>query len=76
MSIAEKVKAKYVTAIDAMELAVRMAERYHGLKRPPGATAEEAFDRMPDEIQHAWGRAANAAMDYFKEQIDGLKQTN
>lgn len=76
MNIAEKVKAKYICHFDAQELAVRLAETYNRIKRPPGATAEQAFSLMPDDMKEAWAAAANTALRYIQEQIDGLKRTN
>jgi hypothetical protein len=74
MSVVEKTKTKYITAIDPMELAVRLAESYNGLKRPPGWTTSQAFFSMEAQSQNAWLRSANAAMDYWRERINDLKQ--
>ena len=76
MSIIEKSKAKYITAIDPMELAVRLAETYNGLRRPPGATTSQAFFSMEPQSQDAWMCAANAAMEYWRECINDLKKPN
>jgi hypothetical protein len=74
VSVIEKTKAKYITAIDPMELAVRLAESYNSLKRPPAASTSQAFFSMPTDSQDAWMRAANAAMEYWRERINDLKQ--
>lgn len=74
MGIVEKTKAKYITAIDPMELAVRLAESYNEMKRPPGASASQAFFSMEPESQNAWMRAANCAMEYWRERINDLQK--
>lgn len=71
-----KIKAKYVAAIDPMELAVRMAESYNGLKRPPGASTSAAFFSMEAESQDAWLRAANSAMEYWRECINDMQRAS
>lgn len=72
----EKVAAKYVTPIDPMELAVRLAESFNQMKRPPGATAAEALFSMEKESADAYLRAANAVLEYWRECIDDIQQTN
>jgi hypothetical protein len=72
--IAAKTEKKYITPIDACELAVRLAESYNRMKRPPGASGAAAFFSMEQEAQDAWMRAATAAMDYWRECIKNLQR--
>ncbi len=71
-----KVAAKFVAPIDPMELAVRLAESYNGLKRPPEASTSAAFFGMSAKTQDAWMRAANSAMEYWRECINEMQRTN
>ena len=66
----EKIATKFITPISEAELAVRMCEASYRLKRPPGATAEQALDAMDDESRGDWRRAARAAMEYWRECIE------
>lgn len=75
-SHSNKVAERFVTPIDAMELAVRLAESYNGMKRPEGATASAAFFSMERASQDAWMTAATAAMDYWRECINQMQRTN
>lgn len=72
----DKVAAKFVAPIDAMELAVRLAEALNGMKRPPGATAAESFFTIEKESADAYMRAATAAMDYWRECINEMQRAN
>ena len=70
----ETIKAKYITPIDPMELAVRLAESYNGLKRPPEASTSTAFFSMTPDSQDAWMRAAHSAMEYWRECINNMQR--
>jgi hypothetical protein len=69
--LATKVRAKYLAPIDEAELAVRMCEASYQLKRPPGLTAVGALKAMEDDSRDGWRRAARAAMEYWRECIEG-----
>jgi hypothetical protein len=74
-----KAKAKVsatVAAVSEAELALRLVEAVHGLKRPPGLTAEQAMATMPDETQARWQKAARAAMKYWFECIQAMQQSH
>jgi hypothetical protein len=71
-----KVAEKFVTPINAMELAVRLAESLNGMKRPQGSTAAQAFFSMEKDSGDAYMRAATAAMDYWRECINLMQRTN
>lgn len=72
----QKVAQKFVTPVDPMELAVRLAESYNQLKRPPGASTSQAFFSMEEPSQDAWLRAANAGMEYWRECIQQMQKVN
>lgn len=72
----KKATARYIAPIDPVELAVRLAESYNGLKRPEGATSKQSFLSMEKESQDAWLRAANTAMLYWRECIAAANSTN
>jgi hypothetical protein len=79
MTAIDKAKAvgtKHIAAIDPVELAIRMCEASNNLKRPPGLTARQALDAMEDDSRDGWTRAANAAMEYWRECIQQMQQTN
>ncbi len=67
---------KTVAAISEAELAVRMCEANYNLRRPAGSTAEQALDGMEPEVRDGWRRSARAAMDYWRECIQQMQQTN
>lgn len=71
-----KVAEKFVAPIDPMELAVRLAESYNGLRRPPEASTSAAFFSMTVASQDAWLRAANSAMEYWRDCIKDMQRTN
>lgn len=71
-----KSAAKYVAPIDPVELAVRLAESYNQMRRPEGATGMQAFLGMEKEAQDAWLRAANTAMNYWRECIADANSSN
>jgi hypothetical protein len=53
--------------LDQYELALRMLEAAVGFRRPPGLSAQEALTYAPDNLRHAYLRAAQAATVYFVE---------
>lgn len=65
-----------VAEISEAELAVRMCEANYGIRRPPGSTAEQALDNMDQEVRLAWRRSAQAAMNYWRECISNMQQSN
>jgi hypothetical protein len=72
-----KAKAsKTVAAVSEAELTLRLVEAVHGIRRPPGATAEQALATMPEETQARWQKAARAAMKYWFECIQAMQQAN
>lgn len=71
-----KIAERFVAPIDPMELAVRLAESYNGLKRPPEASTSQAFFSMEPPSQDAWLRTANAAMEYWRECIKDMQRAN
>jgi hypothetical protein len=70
----ERTIKKFVTPIDPMELAVRLAESYNGMTRPEGASAAQAFFGMERASQDAWMSAATAAMEYWRECINNMQR--
>ena len=79
MTAIDKAKAvgtKHIATIDPVELAIRMCEASYNLKRPPGLTARQALNAMEDDSRDGWTRAANAAMEYWRECIQQMRQTN
>jgi hypothetical protein len=70
----DSIKAKYIAPIDSMELAVRLAESYNGMKRPPEASTSAAFFSMEAASQDAWLRAAHSAMEYWRECINNMQR--
>jgi hypothetical protein len=62
---------KGIVEIDANELAVRIFEGIAGKKLPPWSTQEKvAFIATQDpRMAQMIAKAANAAVDYFSEQI-------
>jgi hypothetical protein len=73
-TLKKKVIAKLIAPISEAELAVRMCEASNNLKRPPGRTAAQALDAMEDDSRNGWRRAARAAMDYWRECIEGAQR--
>ena len=64
---------KYITAIDADEVACRFLEAFQGVKRPLGASAQQAIDGLFDSERIAARKAAAAVMDYWRECIAELQ---
>lgn len=73
---AKQVGATHLTAISEAELACRLFEAAARVKRPPGATAEQALDSLEDEDRMRWRAAARAAMEYWRECIQQMQPTN
>lgn len=78
MSGADKAKRTLLgIEIPRDELACRLAEAAMGVKRPAGATVQQAFAQMamidPDQPAR-WRRAANAAVLYLHECINTARQ--
>jgi hypothetical protein len=61
---------KFIAEISEAEMAVRIAEAILGLKRPPGKSAAEAMDAMPEGARDDFLRAARAAILYVRESIE------
>jgi hypothetical protein len=59
-----------IAAISEAELACRLVEAAARIRRPPGATAEQALASMDEEDRMRWRSAARAAMEYWRECID------
>jgi hypothetical protein len=79
MNATDRAKAagtKHVAQIDQAELAVRMCEASYGLCRPPGMNARQALAAMEDESREGWMRASVAAMEYWRECIQQMRQTS
>ena len=73
---AKSIGTKHIAAIDPVELACRLLEAAGKLKRPEGLTALQAFLSIEKEDQDRWMAAATAAMEYWRECIQDMKQTN
>ena len=69
-------KAKYLAPIEESELIVRMIEAAGNLKRPKGATVEQALALTDPVTLGIFRRAARAAMIYWKECIDNANANN
>lgn len=59
----------FVAEIDQRELQVRIMEAILEMKRPEGATAEQALAGMDADSRDASARAAIRALEYFRECI-------
>ncbi|WP_316205774.1 hypothetical protein [Bradyrhizobium sp. SZCCHNS1012] len=68
--------SRTVAAVSEAELALRLVEAIHGIKRLPGLTAEQALATMPDATQARWQKAARAAMTYWFECIQAMQQSH
>jgi hypothetical protein len=55
---------------DQSEIAVRMMESLHGIKRPPGMSAEEAIRHVDPTVAKEYLEAAEVVFDYMLEQLD------
>jgi len=73
---AKAIGTKHIAAIDPVELAVRIVEASAKIKRPHGKTARECLDGLPAQDREDVMRAANAAMEYWRECIQQMQQTN
>ena len=56
--------------VDSGELALRIIEAYHGMKRPPGKTAAECLNNLDEKDRAAALNAAKAAFHYFGECVE------
>lgn len=63
-----------VTAIDAEELAVRLAETVLEAERPPDTSPREALASMSNSHGQLWLRAAEVAMEYWHECIQNAQR--
>jgi len=72
----KNIAAKYIAPIEEAELICRMIEASIGLRRPSGATAEQALEKLKPEDITPWKKAAHAAMDYWRECIENANITN
>jgi hypothetical protein len=61
---------KFTVEISEAEMAVRLAEAILGLGRPPGKSAKEAVDSMPEGARENFLNGARAAMLYLQECVD------
>lgn len=68
-------RAKYVTALDERELAVRLMEAGHGVPRPVGMSIQDAL-RVDPKMTQISLRMARAAIMYFGERIAESQQPN
>lgn len=76
LSKAKKISANTITAISEAELACRLFEAAARVKRPVGATAQQALDSLDEEDRTRWRSAARAAMEYWRECIQNMRQTS
>jgi hypothetical protein len=65
---------RYIAAIDAAELAVRMAEAVADMQRPANCTADQALALMDPDVRDAWLRATSVAMGYWCECIEQMQR--
>lgn len=65
-----KTAHQFVAAIDRWEMAALIAEGYHGVHRPRGATAEEAMMGIDKDDRDGFLRAADRVADYIVKQIN------
>ncbi|BBZ94289.1 hypothetical protein BRDID11004_48080 [Bradyrhizobium diazoefficiens] len=68
--------SKTIAAVSEAELTLRLVEAIHGIKRPPGLSAEQALATMPEETQARWQKGARAAMTYWFECIQQMQQAH
>ncbi len=76
MSDNEKTTAKYIAPIEEAELICRMIEAGAAIRRPKGATAEQALNTIDEVDKVIWRKAARAAMDYWRECINTANLVN
>lgn len=60
---------KFVVVLDQCELAVRMVEAGHQVRRPADSDPEQTLNQLDPEWQELWRRASTAALEYFAEQM-------
>lgn len=60
---------KYITPMSEAELACRIIEAMIEVKRPPGATPEQALASVDGDLIAGARRAARSVMEYLAEQI-------
>lgn len=73
---AKTVGTRAIAEIDPAELAVRIVESSSNLKRPPGKTARECLGDLPAKDREDVMRAANAAMEYWRECIQKMQRAS
>ncbi len=74
--MSEEVTTKYIAPISEAELICRMIEAGAGIRRPRGATAEQALTALDESDKIIWRKAAHAAMDYWRECINSANLIN
>ena len=62
--------AAFISQIDEAELVARMIEAAMSLERPAGMSAVQALAIADERAVVMMRRAANAAMDYWRECIE------
>lgn len=62
-------KIEKVVKINGLELALIIAEAAIGVKRPPGATIEEALEYFDPETRQGFINAAQKATEYVLNQF-------
>jgi hypothetical protein len=65
---------RYIAAIDAAELAVRMAEAVADMQRPANCTATQALALMDPDVRDSWLRATAVAMGYWRECLEQMQR--
>jgi coenzyme F420-reducing hydrogenase delta subunit len=73
---AKKIGASSITAISEAELTCRIVEAAANIKRRPELTAEQLVASMDEEDRIRWTATARAAMEYWRECIQQMQQTN
>jgi hypothetical protein len=69
------VATKYIVAVDEAELIVRMIEAHVEMRRPAGKTARQVLDNHTEpDARAAWQRSARAAMEFWRECIEGAQR--
>jgi hypothetical protein len=73
---ADKARKMVLAApVDSGELALRIMEAYHGMKRPPNKTAAECINQLDERDRRGAMAAALAAMLYFTECVQSKAGT-
>lgn len=65
----KKAEAKYVAALDPIELAIVIARAVTGMRPPEGVSDHAAFFALQPEAQELWLRAANITMEWWRLKI-------